>query len=118
MIGKITVTINQDSFNNTRDRLLELVAIVYSLSDMLDDLEERIKDITEHSKIPNGKCVAETHWISIANQLPESGTHVIGYDEFYGRVGETYEQDGHLYFIDSDDCYITHWQPLPPLDIL
>lgn len=59
------------------------------------------------------------NWISIKERLPDSskdGRRVIGYDEFYGRIGEAQLASWNkqrLIFIDSDDCHITHWQPFP-----
>ncbi len=55
-------------------------------------------------------------WISVKSSLPGMFEHVLGYDEFYRRVGEAKMAswgDEHLIFIDSDDCFITHWQQLP-----
>jgi hypothetical protein len=58
-------------------------------------------------------------WISTKDDLPPRGLRVIGYDRYYNRVGEarlSYDGDS-LEFIDSDDCYITHWQPFPEFPI-
>lgn len=57
-------------------------------------------------------------WISVSERLPKRGVRVIGYDEFYGRIGEAHvaeraKTNHHLVFIDSDHCNITHWMPLP-----
>jgi hypothetical protein len=56
-------------------------------------------------------------WIATKNKLPRQDISVIGYDVFYGRIGEARLVDwgkrDHLVFVDSDDCHITHWMPLP-----
>ena len=60
-------------------------------------------------------------WINVDERLPDpdnpnDGSRVIGFDEFYGRVGEAQLASwnkNRLVFIDSDDCSITHWQPMP-----
>ena len=55
-------------------------------------------------------------WISVDDELPSHKGRFIGYDEFYGSVGEVY-WDGESWweFVDDqkDDCSITHWIPLP-----
>jgi hypothetical protein len=58
----------------------------------------------------------DTQWINVTERKPEPRTEVLGYDEFYGRVGVAIIADWephHLVFTDSDDCSITHWMPLP-----
>lgn len=59
-------------------------------------------------------------WINV-NELLPGDEPVIGFDKFYTRVGEARLSSWdkkRLVFIDSDDCYITHWQPFPspPID--
>ncbi len=54
-------------------------------------------------------------WIRVDERLPDPGERVLGYDQFYGRIGEAElgYSPGQLVFIDDDDCLITHWMPLP-----
>lgn len=57
-------------------------------------------------------------WIYCSNALPEPEQRVIGYDLYYGRIGEAVLASGersnpHLVFIDSSDCFIMLWTPLP-----
>jgi hypothetical protein len=55
-------------------------------------------------------------WIRVEDRLPEKGDYVIGYDGVSERVGEAYLcswNDKRLIFADDDDCFITHWQPMP-----
>ena len=55
-------------------------------------------------------------WTPITEKMPDGDEHVIGFDEFYGRVGEAVVcpwNASRLHFIDDDDCNITHWQPFP-----
>lgn len=63
----------------------------------------------------------EARWRSVVEEPPPTDREFIGYDKFYNRVGEA-ERDGNQTndfgepscdFIDSDDCHITHWKPLP-----
>lgn len=58
----------------------------------------------------------ESKWIPVEERLPKPYVSVIGRDRFYNRIGEAHLAgwgEPHLVFIDSDDCYITHWIPLP-----
>lgn len=70
--------------------------------------------------------MGEDKWIRVSEQLPRMHQPVWGYDRYYQIQGEAYwdgrkEDNGlpRLVFADSDDCHITHWQPLPgdPVDI-
>jgi hypothetical protein len=61
-------------------------------------------------------------WIAVKDRGPKPRKDVLGYDEFYGTIGVVY-WDGKSYADDgepflrfrggTDDCYITHWMPLP-----
>lgn len=60
-------------------------------------------------------------WRFVKVEPPPANVPLIGYDEFYHRVGECFWERGRfaddgspsLVFVDSDDCRITHWQPMP-----
>jgi len=59
-------------------------------------------------------------WIKVTERAPKRDRAVIGYDRFYNRVGEAFNTgrkddygEPRLVFVDSDDCHITHWQPMP-----
>ncbi len=60
------------------------------------------------------------NWIPVAKSQPRPLDPCIGFDEFYGRVGEAYYSgrkddfgEPRFRFVDSDDCHITHWMPMP-----
>lgn len=66
---------------------------------------DQVEDLT----VPNA-------WISVADEMPEKGETVLGYDSFYGRIGEACWSPyhaGRLEFVGSDDCNIVAWMPLP-----
>jgi hypothetical protein len=55
-------------------------------------------------------------WIRVEDRLPEKGDYVIGYDGVSERVGEAVLcpwNPTRIIFHNSDDCCITHWQPMP-----
>ena len=55
-------------------------------------------------------------WIAMADRKPNVRDHAIGFDAFYGRVGEIEHSYAEKWgFVDSqgDDCSITHWRPMP-----
>lgn len=59
-----------------------------------------------------GEALA-SRWVPVATPPTTKSCGCIGFDRFYGRVGEANYVDGRFTFIDSDDCSITHWMPLP-----
>lgn len=67
-----------------------------------------------------GAAAGESRWIRVDDSTPVSTT-LIGYDEFYGRIGECFWEPGRrcdygaprLVFVDSDDCHITHYRLMP-----
>lgn len=56
------------------------------------------------------------NWIRVKDKLPKKRDIVIGYDQYYGHIGECHIAPWNperLVFLKSEDCDITHWQPLP-----
>jgi hypothetical protein len=88
--------------NHARDSDLRLTAYIE---------QQRQKD--------EARSEASGGWNPVSSP-PKKGSGCIGYDQYYGRVGEAYFEgrkndfgEWSLKFIDSDDCHITHWMPLP-----
>lgn len=57
-------------------------------------------------------------WIAVGERMPAGNEEVLVYDADYGRVGVGHRRSyapHRLVLAASDDCNITHWQPLPPL---
>lgn len=56
-----------------------------------------------------------SEWIWCVDKMPDGHEVVIGYDVFYGRVGLAQRVSWHdgLDFVDTDDCSIVAWMPLP-----
>lgn len=53
--------------------------------------------------------------VKVTDDFQKFNIPVIGYDEYYGRIGEVIFNGTRLEFVDAqkDDCHITYWMPFP-----